>query len=740
MTDFDGQEVRIPLRLDTSQLESDLRTASAELQRLERQAQRIFNQNPLVGKSRSSLYMPAQSIEDVRANIKGLSQSQLQQFDPRLAQALRQLDQYSSAITAQARAGRGVLPQTEQQAARSRLQQIERANQSRPTQIDFSPSGWDKFKRIALQAGPNLGAAAAARGGVGNAWSLGRLLSGLATEGVLGEFAGPAAALAAELGVAAAANQNSVAFQRQQASLASALVGGPLLGNRRALMGLAVNAAGKGLDFDQGTSQRIASQLALAGVGRSDLLGNLSNTLMLAGPSGINPSDVVGLTGALATAGGMSSQDINRLFQDTDNIASDARVSLQELLQSMKTLSTGATTAARDVGSLAAIQHLVGASSGISAGALMQGVMSSTGTAALQQAGLLGMSPEQFYAAQTQRGGMATIYDRVAGLVRSVDRGPAGRFAAEQLLTSTNLLNAQSLSPAQLGGLIDALRTAPPGQAERLAQQYTGQANRQAVSQAESYRRAAQSMDTLTTATDRAGIAVQDWWTALINTPGGNPVLTNLQKEMQASQTRATAWTYTQTGLGYPTSTPISIPDIYGGRVQISGAQLAWARAASQRSGIPLGTLLEQLAAETPAGAGRLVANAVSAKGAIGVGQFTPATIRGLSTASDVPASTRRFFQHFDPRNAQQSIQAMALYDQYLYQKYGSLPDALNAYNSGSPTAGYGVRVVEAGQTINVNVTVTDRTTGGVNATVDKGRTVKGHVTHGPPAIPHRRG
>lgn len=54
----------------------------------------------------------------------------------------------------------------------------------------------------------------------------------------------------------------------------------------------------------------------------------------------------------------------------------------QEALQGMTALSSGAVGTARDVLSLAAVQHVVGASSGIQAGALMQGVMGATGAQA----------------------------------------------------------------------------------------------------------------------------------------------------------------------------------------------------------------------------------------------------------------------------------------------------------------------------------------------------------------------
>lgn len=757
-------ELVIPLRIDTSQVAEDLRTIDPEIKRAEQRVTRAYNLSDAVKRGRAPR---AESLEEVRTHLSGMSASDMRATLLGMQRPMGALSARIAQLEQAAKRGQTTLPATPEQAAKraaqARLtavgQQQQNQNPTKPVLTRFDSQSADVFARAFFR---NFTSASRATSGVGGAMSTARFLlqaagpedlAGLA--GVAG-LGGSLGLLGAGVGVGAgllvAGNQNTTQFNRATAALASALVGGPTFGSSRALMGLAINAAGQGLDFNSKTSQSIAAQLAMAGVKRGDILGNLSNTLMLSGPNAIDPNQIVGLTSSLATAGGLNNRQVNRVFQDVGNVAGDAGVSIQELIQSMTDLSKGATSAARDVSSLGAIQRILGPSSGILAGALMQPVMSSTGSQALEQAGILGMSPTAFLQAQTSQGGMASIFDRIAGLVKRTDVGPSGLFATESILQSTGLLNTQNLSPQQIATMLTQMKNATPQQAEKLAGKLYTQASHQATSQADSYKKAAAAIDNLTTWTDRLSTAFQNFITNFLNAPNRYSSSPRTQAEGLMGQTTtghpptltdysARAVQYMMTGQGIPGAAGISLTKADGRRVTITAQQLTDMRQASRMSGVPLGILAEQAVAETgdlPGHAGMLDPTARSSAGALGLGQFMPATIKDLASNPTYGLPINTFFKHFDPMNQKQAIEGMALYDSLLYGQYQSYPQALNAYNTGHPNTGYGTAVYNQDQNITVTVRVIDQ----------NGRTMQPDTTHrvrtgakhhGPPPPYHPR-
>lgn len=94
----------------------------------------------------------------------------------------------------------------------------------------------------------------------------------------------------------------------------------------------------------------------------------------------------------------------------------------------------------------------------------------------------------------------------------------------------------------------------------------------------------------------------------------------------------------------------------------------AVARADARRYGVPEDVFANQIRQESG-----FNPNARSSAGAEGIAQFMPATARGFGLT--------------DPFNPVAALDAAARYDSNLIHKYGTVPRALSAYNSGRPDA-----------------------------------------------------
>jgi len=787
----DKTEFVVPLRIDTSQVEQDLKAVDAQLKKVQRDAEaaqrqaiRAFNTSGIVGNGPGQV-RAARTIADVQATTKIFSPQQLQANLPGVATAMQRLQQAQDAtaarikqIEAQARRGDTTPAPTDAQAARQRLsaataaaaaqrqatQQRHMAAVSMPyrvaaTQkmlIDAQPTFFDKMAKATKRGGPALDVYRAAGGRIpAAARTASSLMSGVMT---LAET-NPAMA-AAMIGVTTtaggllAANESQTSFRRQQAALASATVGGPLLGNQRTLMGLQVSDIAKNLSVSQDQAQGLIQSLATTGTGQGDLTRNLQSSVMLAGPNQLPYGDVANLAGSLGTGGGLDARGINRTFQDVTNVAHDSRISVAQLVQSMKALSTTAVGSAKDVGGLAAVQATVGASSGVNAGQLLSPVLSATGAQAYSAAGILGMTPEQLTKDQTSKGGTAEIYDRIASLVRRVGRGPHGVTTAETVLNSTGLIDSSQLNPTTYRNLIRGMLTGTPDQATAKAAQLYTQADAQRKTEAQALQDTAHKMQDLSTWTERVSYWFQNLTTHGFNAPpppppGPPPVIDShaggnkgpwaaAQAALQSEQrSNFPQYAMDQAANALKMQGPVRTGLTVRGS-KISGALYAQAYQASGGDPETLAILLAQMQKEATNPRTHMVdPSIISTDGGRGLGQWTD------------PHVARKYLGK-DWRNAAldpaKSLAGMVAYDKDLLKGTGgNVPLALAQYNGGPrPNAQalqYGQQVFATAQDITgqINVVVTVKHDGTATAQVQQQRVVVGAKSHYvPPA--HRPG
>lgn len=764
--DDDGS-IRIPLKIDTSGVEQDLRALDPLLTRLEQRLVKAFNASDLVG-GKGATFNRASSAADVQKALGRLPADQVRQLLPQVAAAQQALQAHQQAASRPTqRGGSGTTPTTPTQqaqrlGAQQRLSAPTTANQ-KPLLIDGSIQFYEKMRRISQAAGPAVNMYRMAGG---------RALGGGRIGGMVGSamqlaeanpyMAGGALLAAAAGGTAVYGNQVQTNFNRNQAALSSALVGGPLLGNQKTLMGLKTSQISQDLSFDPKEVNSIVQTLGTAGVKQGDIANNLRNTIMLSGPNQLPAGDVASLAASLGTAGGESSSGVNKTFQQVSLTAHDAHISISELLASMKALSTGAITAAKDVAGLSAVQSLVGASSGINAGQAMKPVLSATGDQALQTAAILGLTPQQLLMDQSTKGGTARLYDKIAGFVKKVDHGPAGTDVTESLLQQTGLMDLSGLGPQQQAALVEGLRTARPGQAAKLAAQLSTSADARTVSPTQSYKNAADAMQSLTSWTDRAALAFQNLTTQLFNQPAA-PVPTKPLPGLTLDQTRVYALSNpagyarrlaasqgrggTQTGargaITYGPGTDnaqlqgIAVKNIAGTLNYAPGDIVTDDLAAAKRNGVSAATLLAMQSQESG-----FNPSAVSRDGGFGLSQFTDA------------ATARRYLHvkpgqdwhaaALDPKRASEG-QAEYLAT-LLKQSGGNEQLALSHYNGGNhpgATAQRYGRIVEQNtqdvanrMDVHVDVVVRDQSGRTLPST---SRTVAGSKAYTPPPGLHHR-
>jgi len=768
--DDDGS-IRIPLKIDTSGVEQDLRALDPLLTRLEQRLVKAFNTSDLVG-GKGATFNRASSAADVQRALGRLPADQVRQLLPQVAAAQQALQAHQQAISSPA-AQRGgstqataaqttPTQQAQRMAAQQRMTTPTQAN-AKPMQIEGTPSFISKLAAANAKASPAFALYRNAGGYVGRAGRMGGAVSSAAELAMSNPYAAGGALLSAALiGGSVYENQVRTTFNQNQAVLSSALVGGPLLGNQRTMMGLKTSQISQDLSFDPKEVQGIVQTLGLAGVRQGDIQNNLRNVIALAGPNGLPTGDVTALAASLGMAGGQNNAQTNRTFQDAQNVAHAAKISLTELLGSMKALSSGAIGAAKDVGGLAAVQSIVGASSGISAGQFMAPVLGATGSQALQASALLGMSPQQLLQAQSSKGGTAQLFDRISGLVKRVDHGPAGTDVAESLLSSSGLVDTSNIAPERLSALIEGMRTASPDQASKLAGQLYKTADTQAVSQTQSYKNAADAMQALTTWGQRAAYMFENMTTQLFNQPSA-PVPTKPLPGMTLDETRVYALSNpagyarrlavsqgrggTQSGrtgaITYGPGTDnaqlqgIAVRNMAGGLNYANPGIVNDDLAAAKRNGVSAATLLAMQSQESG-----FNTNAVSRDGGFGLSQLTD-------------AATARKYLHVKPgqdwhaaaldpkRAAEGQAEYLAA---LLKQSGGNEALALARYNGGtSPGAAaqrYG-RVVEqnaqdVATRMDVHVDVTVHDTQG-RTLPSTHRTVSGGKSYSPPPGLHHR-
>jgi len=366
------------------------------------------------------------------------------------------------------------------------------------------------------------------------------------------------------------------------------------------------------------------------------------------------------------------------------------------------------------------------------------------------------LSPQQLLQDQSSRGGTARIYDRIARLVKRVDHGSAGTDVAETLLQSTGLVDTSNIDPKRLSALIEGMRTASPNQAAKLAGQLYKTADTQTVSQAQSYKNAADAMQSLTTWGQRAAYMFENMTTHLFNQPPA-PVPTRALPGMTLDQTRVYALSnpagyarrlaasqgggHVGTGaITYGAGTDnallqgIAVRNI-AGSLNYAGSDIVRDDlAAAQKNGVSAAALLAMQSQESG-----FNPNAVSRDGGYGLAQFTdPAVARKylhVKPGQDWHAAA------LDPKRAAEG-QAEYLAD-LIKQTHGNEQAALSMYNGGvhpgKAALAYGAGVEKRAQQtadrldVHVDVTVHDQNGQRLPHTINQRRTVTGGRTHGPP-------
>lgn len=738
----------IPVDADVDGLLEKLRAVDTYLRKLENDAKRAFNASDLVGNGKGSIFSPARSVGDVRAALS--SGMMPKGAMPEVEKALKALSDHEKALAAQAKRGDPTLPISPQQAARQALLEAakKQAGQNKPTKVDADQTFFTKLAQAVVRAQPGRVVAAAARGNVAGA-----------TRGLLGPSFMETMLANPELMTMLmyttgylAVNSQQASFNRQATALGSALSGAvPGAASFPGTAGQAYELGAAQLSGDFATApdtvKTALSSLAQANVAPRNLGQNLIDVLGFSGANQLPIKDITSLVAAFSTTGGLNGKAVNGLLQDTKNVSKDANISLVQLISSMKALSSTAVGSARDVGGLAAVQKIIGANSGINAGALLSPALSSTGAQAIQQAALLGLSPRAFLTTQSNgKGGTALIYDRIASLVKRVGKGPAGTDVAEQLLTSAGLVNPQAISsPQQFADLIHTMMTGSPKQAEQAAKNLYSQAQHQRVSQKQNYQDEADALRGLTSATDKAKYALESIFTQLvdgtffnhlrdtgsIDTNDTGPMTVHVKSPLKTSAAEAQIRNH---GMNVNGS-------------QISGQLATDAWQAAQGNPLYFSLLLGQMAKEaTNPKTGKVDPSIISADGGYGLGQFTD------------PSVARKYLgPHWkqaalDPNKA---LKAMLAYDTDLIKaNHGNVAKALAQYNAGPngwsltnvPHEGrqYGQELVKETQDIagKIDVTVTVKHDGTATATaktqITRTRTGGGNGHYTPP--PHRRG
>jgi hypothetical protein len=580
----------------------------------------------------------------------------------------------------------------------------------KPTKIDGTSEFFDRIAKAVLQTRPSAIANHLLRGDLAG---VGRTMTQQALAGTMRGLPGlleglpMAARVGGPIGAAAAVGTGGLLWlgaqqadlRRQMAVLSSATVGGPSLGSAGAIarQSVAFDIA-KNMGFDTGTGQKMMQTLAQSGVSFGQISPNLKNAMMLAGPNQLDPQKVAELTGTLATSGGMNADQINKLYQQLPEAARASGESLDQLVSSIKAVAQAAPGAARDVAGFAAVQKLLGPSSGINAGALMSSSLGSTGTNAIAQMALLGMSPSQFSSAQAHP---AQMWDAIGRFVQQTDKGPYGTLVSEQLLQNTGLMNMSGLSNTQQAKVVGLLAQGKTGQAEALAAQYQKQSPVQSFDTA--IQQAAGKMQNLTGQVERVGQALDSFGSHMLtwvtNLFGGGHFTPHPPKV-------AAGFSVDQTKLHAALQSGMYVDSTHGSN-HASGflTQQAWRASGGNPQLFAL--MMAQMSQESGFNAGAIQQGVPESQRGYGIAQFTStlgaANLRKYLGSSD-PAAWHRA-----ALNQNRAVQGLAAYDRDLLARtHGNMAQAASLYNTGSASPSpYGNAVGGVAQNIDVKLDVT---------------------------------
>ncbi len=509
MSNNDGDEYVLKLRADVSGAKADLRAINDEIAAIKQNYQTAFGKSidkPFVQRPIDTTRPGSDATADARndALLRGELQRLRGEADRLKAAAPTTPATATAAAHAAARAAKTVTPPGTGTGA-----------PGKPVEITANDAFYDRLARANAKSGLSSAAMQAAGGRISSVSGLLSLVGGLAGTAGPGGLAAAGAVLGGRAALAVSDQQATV--QRQVALLASSLTGGPSMGNP---LGMASDIRNQGQAFNYGADQamKIASDLALAGVGRANLVGSVGATAMLARRSGGDPGQLTSLTSTLAVQGGMGHEQINSLFQDLGNLsdaAGGSGPSLLRLIDSLKALQSQTAGASVSLSGLAAVSKILGPSYN-NVGAMFAPAVGASGTNQLQQASLLGVSPDAYSRMQKNP---AQLYDAIGRFVKQVDPkgGQQGADVAEQVLSQTGLVNLSSLSPDKQRQFIDDLRAGKTNAAATLAGHLGDQARKRRVSEQQALATTARTTAGQTGLRDRAGIALDNRITQTFN-------------------------------------------------------------------------------------------------------------------------------------------------------------------------------------------------------------------------------
>jgi hypothetical protein len=321
---------------------------------------------------------------------------------------------------------------------------------------------------------------------------------------------------------------------------------------------------------------------------------------------------------------------------------------------------------------------------------------------------------------------VAQIWDRLSGLVKQTDQGPAGTFVSEALLQGTGLLDMSSLNTKQQAKVVSLLAQGKSGQAQALAAQYDKQSPTQGFDA--SIQTAAGKMRDLTGQTDRAKQALDDFGSSLLtwvtNLFGSNGQAHTAPKT--SSTTAGGKYTIGNQAAFQSLMSGGRIGNTHGGAyARADQVQAAWAASGGDPRVFSL--MLAQMSQES-----NFNPNARSADGGVGIAQFTDAGVGRKYLGANWRQAA------MDPNKA---MRGLASYDRDLLATYGgSLTRAAAAYN-GDPhpnaqAQAYGNAVGGVAQHIEGSLDVTVTVKDGKGTVHDKQhhkanvKTPKGHKKH----------
>jgi len=464
--------------------------------------------------------------------------------------------------------------------------------------------------------------------------------------------------------------------------------------------------------YHEADSVAAARQLGDMGVQSGQLGAGLTASMALSRVGGIGLDQTTALTGQMMQSG-MSGNQVGDTYAQMDQAARQSGVSLGRLVEGIKALNQAAGVGQISVNGLAAAQALAGTS--VNFAQASSGTVGSTGTGALAQAALLGLSPTGLEAAQKDP---AKLMDAYANLARRYDVGSGGVQVAQQALSSAGF-DFSGMKGPQADEFTRRLVAQGPGAAQAYEASLTKKENAPGAAgphTADQFAAAGKAFaDQVTPIGDQLKIAGEKAANALVR--GAQDAAKSLTPiEVRNQQQQQHDRQYGPSGVGTSHTTNVNpmqqltqstqgrggimplpgsyeIPNGQGNSNRVLPYQMQWYEDAAKKYAPPgtdpnqfLSVLLAQGSAESGFNENAVSRDKNGNPIAKGIAQFTPATAAEYGLKN--------------PFDARQSIAAQARLDANLYASHGhNWQQSLAAYNgSGADAQSYGQHVYSASE------------------------------------------